>query len=146
MLRLSTKTLATTAVVLMAAVLMAPTSQAATVDVDISGFTFVPDTLVITAGDEVKWTNQDVAPHTSTSDAPLWDSGTLNQGQFWSRTFNTPGSYPYHCAIHPSMQAVIIVEAAPVPGLSAYGTALLILLLVIAAYFVYRRKQSAIPA
>lgn len=146
MRRLTRNTLAVVAVTLMAIVLMAPTSQADTVDVNIQGFAFVPDTVIITAGDMVKWTNSDAAPHTSTSDTPMWDSGNLNQGQSYSFQFNTPGTFPYHCSIHPTMLAVVIVEAAPVPGLSTYGTALLVLMLMLAAFFVYRRKSSAATA
>lgn len=146
MRRITTNALVIIAVTFVAIMLTAPTSQAATVDVNIVGFAFVPDTVFITAGDLVKWTNSDAAPHTSTSDAPMWDSGNLNQGQSYSFQFNTPGTFPYHCSIHPSMLAVVIVEAAPVPGLSTYGTALLVLMLMLAAFFVYRRKSSVVPA
>lgn len=145
MRRLTRNTLTIVAVVFMAIVLTASTSQAGTVDVDIVGFAFVPDTLIIAPGTVVRWTNSDAVQHSSTSDAPLWDSGFLNQGQSWSRQFDAVGAFPYHCTPHPGMTAVIIVEAA-VPGLSTYGTFLLVLMLMLAAFFVIRRKNSVVPA
>lgn len=146
MRRLTRNSLTVVAVALLAIMLTAPTSQADTVDVNIVGFAFVPDTVIVTVGDVVRWTNSDGPAHTSTSDAPLWDSGNLSTGQTYSYQFNTPGTFPYHCSIHPSMLAVVIVEAAPVPGLSTYGAALLVLMLSLAAFFVIRRKNSVVPA
>ena len=146
MRRLTTNAVVVLAVALMAIMFSAPASQAATVDVSIAGFAFAPDTLIIPAGTTVKWTNNDGVPHTSTSDGAGWDSGTLSTGQTYSFQFNTAGTFPYHCGIHPTMLAVVIVEAAPVPGLSIYGATLLVLMLMLAAFFVYRRKNSAVTA
>ncbi len=83
---------------------------AAEYDVAIEGFAFDPDSLNIEAGDTVTWTNYDTVPHTATADDASWDSGTLNQGDSWSDTFVEEGTETYHCEIHPSMTATIIVE------------------------------------
>lgn len=86
------------------------------VDIAISGSAFNPAVITITAGTVVTWTNFDVAPHTTTSDVGStdpWDSGTLGQGATFTRTFNTPGAYGYHCAIHfLSMFGTVVVLAA----------------------------------
>ena len=37
-------------------------------------------------------------------------SGVLNPGNTYAFTFNTPGTYSYHCAIHPQMRGTIIVQ------------------------------------
>lgn len=66
--------------------------------------------IVVSAGGTVVWTNRDVAPHTVTSTDGLFDSGFLIEGQSYSRTFGTPGSFPYACRVHPSMQATVIVR------------------------------------
>lgn len=79
--------------------------------VAIRNFAFVPPSLTIQAGDTVRWTNEDVAPHTSTSDTAIWDSEILNQGQSFSFTFTNAGSYPYFCEVHPSMRGAIEVQA-----------------------------------
>jgi plastocyanin len=80
--------------------------------VSIQDFSFNPQEMTIPAGTTVRWTNTGSAPHTSTSDTAVWDSGTLNQGDQYSRTFNTPGTYTYHCELHPSMTGTITVVAA----------------------------------
>jgi plastocyanin len=76
---------------------------------------FDPDQLTIKVGETVTWTTVGVIPHTSTDDpakaqnpdhaklpegAEPWDSGMLNQGQSFSRTFDVPGEYAYFCIPH----------------------------------------------
>lgn len=78
----------------------------------IANFSFQPATLTIPAGTTVTWTNQDSVSHTSTSDTGVWNSGTLAHGQSFSFTFSQPGTFPYHCAIHPFMKASITVQSA----------------------------------
>jgi amicyanin len=79
-------------------------------DVAISGFAFSPAELSIKAGDTVTWTNEDSAPHTIISDSGNEiGSETLSNGQTYSHTFNTAGTFDYHCSIHKSMKAKIIV-------------------------------------
>ena len=80
-------------------------------NISISGFDFVPVGITIAQGDSVRWTNNDGVPHTSTSDNGVWSSPTLNFGQSYIFAFNNPGSFPYHCAIHPSMRDTITVVA-----------------------------------
>ncbi|MEV5376046.1 MULTISPECIES: cupredoxin domain-containing protein [Streptomyces] len=78
----------------------------------IRNFTFAPNDLVINAGDSVAWTNQDSITHTATSDAspPVWDTGDILPGRTSSPiTFQTLGTFPYHCRIHPDMRASIMV-------------------------------------
>ena len=82
------------------------------VGVSIVDFAFNPSDLTIAAGTTVTWTNNGTFQHTSTSDAGLWDSGTLNTGQSFAYTFNTPGIYTYHCTFHKlSMHGTITVMA-----------------------------------
>lgn len=81
--------------------------------VTIQDFSFSPSSLTIKAGTAVTWTNAGPSAHTTTSDGATWDSGTLNgpsgggaygggaAGGTYQFTFTTPGSYPYHCKLHP---------------------------------------------
>jgi FtsP/CotA-like multicopper oxidase with cupredoxin domain/plastocyanin len=68
-----------------------------------TGAQFSPQAIMINAGDTVTWKWDDGADHSVTSDTGLWDSGVKSGGppfpQF-SRTFTTPGTFPYHCVIH----------------------------------------------
>jgi plastocyanin len=99
-----------------------PAAQA-TQAVSIVNFSFQPATLTVPAGTRVTWTNNDSVAHTSTADGGAWDSGRLDPGQSFSHTFDTPGTFTYHCAIHPFMTGMITVEApsptpAPAPAAS----------------------------
>jgi len=70
--------------------------------VSIQDFTFSPASVTIKVGQTVSWTNHGPSNHTTTSDAGAWDSATLSaSGGTFSKTFNTAGTYPYHCKIHP---------------------------------------------
>ncbi|HEY3291092.1 MAG TPA: plastocyanin/azurin family copper-binding protein [Anaerolineae bacterium] len=96
----------------------APVVAGPTVDVSIQGFAFDPAIITVTAGTTVRWTNnQDLTfiDHTSSSDitdtlsAAYWDSGLLAHGQTFSRTFNTPGVFAYHCNVHITMHGTVVV-------------------------------------
>lgn len=93
-------------------VLVVHPARAQSMSVTIVNFSFQPATLTIPVGTTVTWTNQDTAPHTSTSDTGVWNSGTLSTGQSYSRTFSQPGTFPYHCNVHPNMHGTVVVEAA----------------------------------
>jgi plastocyanin len=81
--------------------------------VTIENFAFSPQTLQVAPGTTVVWTNKDSVAHTVTSDTGAWaDSGNLATGATFSHTFSTPGTYRYHCAIHPNMTATLVVAAA----------------------------------
>jgi len=80
-------------------------------DIAISGFAFDPATLTIPVGASVIWTNKDSVQHTIVSDSGNEiNSDAISQGETYVHTFNTPGTYTYHCGIHPSMKGTIIVE------------------------------------
>jgi plastocyanin len=91
-------------------------------DVSIVDFAFNPQTISVTTGTTVRWTNTGSAPHTTTSDTGLWDSGTLDNGQQFSFTFNTSGTFTYFCAIHTSMTGTVNVQASPTPTPAATST------------------------
>lgn len=81
-----------------------------TVDVAIQDFIFNPDTITISAGDTVRWTDHDSINHTVTSDDGLFESsGSLNNTTY-EVTFTKSGTYAYHCAPHPFMIGTIIVQ------------------------------------
>ena len=81
-----------------------------TFNISISGFAFSPSTLTVRVGDIVQWTNNDAAAHTVTSNnGTSFSSGSMAQNAIFTYTATTTGSFPYHCAIHPSMTAAITV-------------------------------------
>lgn len=78
--------------------------------VAIQSNSFNPASLTIKVGETVTWTNKDSYAHTVTSDNGAFDSGSINNGATFSFTFKTAGTYSYHCSIHTSMTAKIIVQ------------------------------------
>lgn len=86
------------------------TTQQQNTAVNISNFAFSPSSLTVKAGSTVTWTNNDATTHTVTSDTgTTLDSGNLATGQTYGKTFTTPGTYAYHCAIHPFMTGTVTV-------------------------------------
>jgi plastocyanin len=77
--------------------------------IQIRNYAFVQTTLTVPRGTQVTWANCDPDVHTSTSDTGVWESGAINPDGTFQRTFDTPGSFPFHCTPHPGMRATIIV-------------------------------------
>jgi plastocyanin len=79
-------------------------------DVSIVDFAFMPQRLAVRVGDSVTWTNNGVAPHTTTAPGRVWDSGTLQSGDTFTFTFNAGGRFQYRCQIHRQMRGLIQVR------------------------------------
>ncbi|MFA5996034.1 MAG: cupredoxin family copper-binding protein [Patescibacteria group bacterium] len=80
----------------------------ATNTISIQNFVFDPAMLTVKQGTTVTWINNDYATHTIKSDA--FNSSDLANGQSFSFTFNTAGTFNYSCGIHPTMLGKIVVE------------------------------------
>jgi plastocyanin len=61
---------------------------------------FVPRRIEIEAGGTVAWEHAGQRPHTVTASDGSFDSGTLETGGSFSRTFPQPGTYSYYCEFH----------------------------------------------
>ena len=78
---------------------------------------FMPSTVVIALGGTVTWENTDNAAHTATSGSPtdgpdgVFDSSLMMVNGSFSKTFDSAGTYPYFCMVHPWMQGTVVVEA-----------------------------------
>ena len=82
----------------------------ATREVVIQAFAFSPATDTIQPGDTVRWSDQDLVPHTATSRIGGFDSGTLEAGEDWRYVARAPGKYEYECTLHPTMRGVLVVR------------------------------------
>lgn len=102
------------------------------VNIDIGDFYFCNPSFeggvcetVIDVGDTVQWNVVGQGPHTTTecgsdcdnpTGSPLWDSGQLASSETFQYTFNTSGTYLYHCEIHPTlMMGRIVVQGGAAP-------------------------------
>jgi uncharacterized protein (TIGR03000 family) len=73
--------------------------------------------LNVPVGTTVQWKNLGEHTHTVTSDSKAWDSRKLYPGEAFSHTFDRPGTYSYHCAMHPrSMRGVVVVKGTSRSG------------------------------
>jgi plastocyanin len=80
------------------------------VNVVMRNTTFVPGRVQISAGTTVVWRNEDQLVHTVTANDKSFDSGLLQPGKTYRRTFDKPGQYPYYCLPHPFMKGVVVVR------------------------------------
>jgi plastocyanin len=71
---------------------------------------FNPNPINVSVGGTVTWRNNDSTTHTSTANNGVWNSGAIPPGGSFSTQFNTAGSFPYHCTIHPNMIGVVNVQ------------------------------------
>ena len=78
-------------------------------EIIINNFAFNPSELTVNSGTAVTWKNAHNVVHTVVSQN-LFESKTLNKGDEFAFTFNTPGEYNYYCSIHPSMGGKVIVK------------------------------------
>jgi plastocyanin len=71
---------------------------------------FSPTNVQVAVGTTVTWTwGSGAASHNVTfSDGA--SSGDKSGGATYSRTFNTAGTYAYHCTIHPGMAGSVLVQ------------------------------------
>ena len=96
------------------------------VQINIKDYAYARPNIQVTKGTKVTWTNQDPVAHNvmkehdegdEAHEAPSADEvrdgvfagPLLGKGEHYSFTFNKVGSYPYHCAPHPYMQAIVDV-------------------------------------
>lgn len=84
-------------------------NSVATNSVKISNFAFDPANITVKAGSAIAFTNNDGTNHTVTADNGKFDQ-SVSSGQTATITISDPGTYTYHCSIHPSMTGTIIVQ------------------------------------
>lgn len=81
---------------------------------------YEPPLVEFPVGTTVRWTNHDTVAHTVTSGVSdglaatpdgLFDSGFVEPGGTFVRTFEAAGVVPYYCVPHPWMRGTIVVTA-----------------------------------
>ncbi len=80
--------------------------------VEMRNLAFTPKKITVKKGTKVTWTNRDSAKHDVVADeatAAFPPSELFGENQSHSVTFDTVGTYNYHCTPHPFMKATIEV-------------------------------------
>src|SRR3954467_13943622 len=76
---------------------------------------FSPSDVTVTAGQTVRWEfDQAATTHTVTATSSNWsvDETRAPNGAAVEHTFTDPGTYTFHCKIHPNMTGSVTVSAA----------------------------------
>ena len=71
--------------------------------ITMTNFSFSPSSKTVSVGTTITWTNNSGNLHTATSDSPSTElnSGDVSgAGGSFSHTFNTVGTFNYHCIYH----------------------------------------------
>ena len=77
--------------------------------VDIADFAYDPAAANAAVGGNVVWTNSDSVPHTVTFDEGGIDSGSMAAGATFEHTFDSAGTFEYHCTFHSNMRGTVTV-------------------------------------
>ena len=88
----------------------ASVSNADTVVVTIKDFEFSPALVTVRPGATIVWVNQGQIAHTATADDGSWDSGMIQPGARYARTFRAGDAAAYHCIPHPFMKGMAVVS------------------------------------
>jgi len=108
------KVLATaTAVCALAGAGFAAASLTATKTVSIKSTAFAPKTVTIAGGDTVQWKNVDTVNHQVVANNGAFASGQIAPNKTYAKRIDTPGTYNYHDAIHPTLKGTVKVTGAP---------------------------------
>ena len=79
-------------------------------EVKIDNFSFAPETIKVSVGTTVTWTNRDDIPHTVVSTDGVFKSKVRDTDEKFSYTFTKAGTYPYYCSVHPKMTGKVVVQ------------------------------------
>jgi len=88
------------------------TAAGATVaaEVGMSAVKFTTESVTISAGQAVRWTNRDPVEHSVTFDGAEQGSPIIPPNGSYVHRFERPGTYTYHCTPHPFMKGVVVVK------------------------------------
>ena len=79
-------------------------------EVSMAAVKFAGETVTISAGQAVRWTNHDPLEHTVTFDGAEAGSPPIPPNGSYVHRFDKPGTYTYHCTPHPFMKGVVVVK------------------------------------
>lgn len=80
------------------------------VKASIKNVSYLQPRLQVTVGTTIEWTNNDPMPHTVTAVNGTFNSGLINPGKTYRRTFTRPGTFDFFCTPHPFMKGTVLVR------------------------------------
>ncbi|MEP6909377.1 MAG: cupredoxin domain-containing protein [Actinomycetota bacterium] len=95
-------------------------SMTALKTVNIKSTGFVPKAVTIAGGDTVRWKNVDTVNHQVIANSGAFASPVITPTHTYSKRLDTPGTYPYHDALHPTLKGTVkVTGAAPSVSIAA---------------------------
>jgi plastocyanin len=85
----------------------------ATKTVNIRSTGFSPRTVTVNGGDTVRWRNLDTVNHQVVANSGAFASPIIRPSGAYARRMDTPGTYPYHDALHPTLRGTVRVTGLP---------------------------------
>ena len=79
-------------------------------EIRIAQHRYQPRVITVSPGTTLRWVNEDEDPHTVTADDGAFASRGIDVHEAFTFTFSTPGTYRYHCALHPGMTGRVVVK------------------------------------
>ena len=80
-------------------------------EVSMKDIKFVPNSVSVSVGDAVTWTNKDTVGHDVTGDDfKSGDAGAMQNGDTFVQTFDKAGTFDYVCTVHPGMEGSVTVK------------------------------------
>lgn len=73
-------------------------------------YKFKQETTTVKAGTTVTFVNHDEVAHSAVADDESFSTMLLQFGEKEEVTFDTPGTFTFHCEQHPNMIGTIVVE------------------------------------
>src|SRR5262245_36690429 len=74
---------------------------------------FTPKAVTITGGDTVTWRNADTVNHQVVANNGAFASGSIAPNRIYAKRLDTPGTYGYHDALHPTLKGTVKVTGPP---------------------------------
>ena len=71
---------------------------------------FGTGSITVKAGTTVTWTNADNMIHDVIADDASFKSADMKYGDTYTHTFDTKGTYAYHCSYHSGMKGTVVVN------------------------------------
>ena len=84
----------------------------ATKTVNIRSTGFTPKTVTVVGGDTVRWKNLDTVNHQVVANNGAFASPIVRPNGTYLRRMDTPGTYPYHDALKPTLKGTVRVTGA----------------------------------
>ena len=81
--------------------------------VSIKSTGFAPKAVTIAGGDTVTWKNVDTVNHQVVANNGAFASGQIAPNRIYAKRLDTPGTYGYHDALHPTLKGTVKVTGPP---------------------------------